>query len=105
MDGALPSKDAAFVDDQRTDHDVAEHFAGRQDFQTTRGADVALDRATDHDIAPADIAFNPTMLADRQVALRGQISVHLAVETNVRGRLQPAFGFDLVPQHRISHAG
>src|SRR5438876_3780780 len=75
MDGALPSKDAAFVDDQRTDHDVAEHFAGREDFQTTRGADVALDRATDHDIAPADIAFNPTMLADRQVALSGQFSV------------------------------
>src|SRR5207253_8349647 len=45
MDGAFAPKDAALVDDQRTDHDIAEHLAGRQDFQATRGADVALDRA------------------------------------------------------------
>src|SRR3989441_4922922 len=105
MDGALPSKDAAFVDDQRTDHDVAEHLAGRQDLQATRGADVALDRATDHDIAAADIALDPTMLADRQVALSGQIAVHFAVETNIRGRLQPALELDLVAQHRLSDDG
>src|SRR3989449_3861725 len=98
MDGALPTKDAAFVDDQRTDHDVAEHLAGRQNLQATRGADVALNRATDHDIAAADVALDPTMLADRKVALRGQIAVHLAVEPNVGGRLQPAFEFDLVAQ-------
>src|SRR3989442_4462878 len=105
MDGALASKDAAFVDDQRTDHDVAEDFPGREDLQATRGADVALDRATDHDIAAADIALDPTMLADRQVALSGQIAVHFAVETNVRGRLQPAFEPDLVAQHRLSDDG
>src|SRR3989441_2509481 len=105
MDGALPSKDAAFVDDQRTDHDVAEHLAGRQDLQATRGADVALDRATDHDIAAADIALDATMLADRQVALGGQIAVHFAVETNVRSRLQPTFELDLVAQHRLSNDG
>src|SRR3989449_11590443 len=68
MDGALPTKDAAFVDDQRTDHDVAEHLAGRQDLQATRGADVALDPATDHDNAAADIALAATTLADRQAA-------------------------------------
>src|SRR3989454_8791390 len=105
MDGALPAKDAALVDDQRADHDVAEHLAGRQDLQATRGADVALDRATDHDIAAADIAVDPTMLADRQVALSGQIAVHFAVETNIRGRLQPAFELDLVDQHRLSDDG
>src|SRR5439155_2174237 len=105
MDGALASKDAAFVDDQRTDHDVAEDFPGREDLQATRGADVALDRATDHDIAAADIALDPTMLADRQVALSGQISVHFAVETDVRTRLQPAFELDLVAQHRLGDDG
>src|SRR5256886_9940483 len=105
MDGALASKDAAFVDDQRTDHDVAEDLPGREDLEATRGADVALDRATDYDIAAADIALDPTMLADRQVALSGQISVHFAVETDVRTRLQPAFELDLVTQHRLSDDG
>src|SRR2546428_8851533 len=105
MDGALASEDAALIDDQRTDHDVAEHFSGRQDLQATRGADIALNRATDHDIAAADIALDPTMLADRQVALSGQVAVHFAVETNVRGRLQPAFELDLVAQHRLGDDG
>src|SRR2546421_1469569 len=105
MDGALASEDAALIDDQRTDHDVAEHFSGRQDLQATRGADIALNRATDHDIAAADIALDPTMLADRQVALSGQIAIHFAVEADVRGRLQPALELDLVAQHRLGDDG
>src|SRR2546430_8985585 len=82
MDGALASEDAALIDDQRTDHDVAEHLPGRQDLQATRGADIALNRATDHDIAAADIALDPTMLADRQVALSGQVAVRSEEHTS-----------------------
>src|SRR2546430_7315696 len=67
MDGALPAEDAAFVDDQRADHDVTEDFAGGQDLQAARGVDVTLDRPADDDIAAADVALDPAVLADRQV--------------------------------------
>src|SRR6266849_8945369 len=105
MDGALPTEDAALVDDQRTDHDVAEHFAGGQDLEAARGVHVALNRPADNDIAPADIALDPAVLADRQVTLGCQIAVHFTVEPNVGCRLQPAFELDLVAQHRLSDDG
>src|SRR5207302_11167285 len=100
MDGALAPKDAALVDDQRTDHDIAEHLAGRQDFQATRGADVAPDRAADHDIAAADIALAPTMLAPRLAALSGQIAVHFAGAADVRRLPPPALQLELVGPRR-----
>src|SRR2546430_1021778 len=64
MDGALASEDAALIDDQRTDHDVAEHFSGRQDLQATRGADIALNRATDHAIRSTNT--RPAVIAIRR---------------------------------------
>src|SRR5947209_20146056 len=74
MDGALASEDAALIDDQRTDDDVAERLSGRQDLQATRGADTALNRATDHDMAAADTALDHTTLAYRQLALSAQVA-------------------------------
>src|SRR5712691_2515741 len=64
MDGALPAEDAALVDDERTDDDVAEDLAGCQDLEATRGVHVALDRPADHDIAAGDVALDPAVLAD-----------------------------------------
>src|SRR2546425_1934327 len=105
MDGALPAEDAPLVDDQRTDHDVAEHFAGGQDLEAARGVHVALDRPADHDIAPADIALDPAVLADRQVTFGSQVAVHFAVEADVGRGLQPALELDLVTQHGLSNDG
>src|ERR1700716_1538278 len=105
MDGALPSQDAALVDDQRADDDVAEHLAGGQDLQAARGVHVALDRPADHDITAADIALDPAVLADRQVTFGCQVAVHFAVEPDVGRGLQPALELDLVAQHRLSDDG
>src|SRR5256714_1133697 len=92
MDGALPAEDAALVDDQRTDDDVAEDFAGGEDLEAARGVHVALDRPADHDIAAADVALDPAVLADRQVTFGCQVAVHFAVE--------PVFGRGLLPARR-----
>src|SRR5256885_7414107 len=101
MDGALAAEDAPLVDDERADHDVAEHLAGGENLETPRGVHVALDAATDDHIATGDIAFNPAALADRQVTFGCQVAVHLSVEPNVGRRLQPAFELDLVAEHRL----
>src|ERR1700674_3986471 len=77
---ALPAEDAALVDDQRADHNVAEDFAGSKDLQAARGVHIALDTAADHDVAATDIAFDPTALADRQVTFGCQVAVHFAIE-------------------------
>src|SRR3989442_15957499 len=105
MDGALPAEDAALVDDQRTDHDVAEHFAGGQDLEAARGVHVSLDRPADHDIAPADIALDPTVLAHRQVTFGSQDAVHFAVEEDVGRGLQPAPELYLLIHHGLSNDG
>src|SRR6202022_3018931 len=104
MDGALPAEDAALVDDQRADDDVAEHFAGGQDLEAAGRDHVALDRPTDYDIAPADIALDPAGLADREVAFGCQVAVHFAVEPDVGRGLQPAFELDLIAQPPLSDA-
>src|SRR6266851_4717027 len=105
MDGALPAEDAALVDDQRTYDDVAEHFAGCQDLEAARGGHVALDGPADYDIAPGDVALDPSVLAHRQVTFSCQVAVHFAVESDVGRGLQPAFELDLVAQHRLSDDG
>src|SRR3979411_364210 len=105
MDGALPSQDATLVDDQRTDDDVAEDFAGGQDLEAAGGVHVALDRPADHDIAPTDIALDPAVLADRQVTFGCQVAVHFAVEPDVGLGLHPALELDLVAQHRLGNDG
>src|SRR6266849_7001632 len=102
MDGALPTEDAALVDDQRTDDDIAEHFAGGKDLEAARGGHVALDSPADYDVAPGDIALDPSVLAHRQVTFGCQVAVHFAVEPDVGCGLQPAFELDLVAQHRLS---
>src|SRR5438034_7129244 len=103
MDGALAAEDAALVDDERTDDDVAEDFAGGQDLEATRGVHVALDRPADHDIAAGDVALDPAVLADRQVTFGCQVAVHFAVEPDIGRGLQPALELDLVAQHSLSN--
>src|ERR1700738_810479 len=105
MDGALPAEDASLVADQRTDDDVAEHVAGGQDLEAAGRDHVALDRPTDYDIAPADIALDPAGLADREVTFGCQVAVHFAVEPDVGRGLQPAFELDLIAQPRLTDAG
>src|SRR2546430_2276663 len=83
VDSALASKNAAFIDDQRTDDDVAEDLSGGEDLEPAAGAHVALDAAAHHDVAAADIAFDPAMLTHREVAFRGQVAEHLTVEADV----------------------
>ena len=68
VDGALSPEDAPFVDDQRADHDVSEHLAGRENLEAAARADVAVDRATDHHVTTADIALDPAVLTDREIA-------------------------------------
>src|SRR5207244_10417454 len=77
MDGALAAEDAAFVDDQRTDDDVAEDFAGGQYLEAARGVHVALDHPADHDIAAADVALDPAVLTARQVSFGCHMLGHL----------------------------
>src|SRR5438270_4320395 len=105
MHRALSPKNAALVDDQRADHDVAEDLAAGEDLEAAGGADVTLDGAADHDVAAGDVTLDSAVLADRQVALGRQVTVHFAVEADVGRGLQPAFELDLVAQHRLGDDG
>src|SRR2546423_5683052 len=83
VDSALATKNAAFIDDQRTDNDVTEDLSGSKDLEPAARAHVALDAAAHNDVAAADIAFDPAMLPHREVTFRGQVAEHLTVETDV----------------------
>src|SRR4029077_5319717 len=83
VERALSAEDAALVDDQRADDDVAKDLTGGQDLEAARGVHVALDAATDDHVAASDVAFDAATLADRQVAFRRQVTVHFAVEPDV----------------------
>src|SRR5260370_29496920 len=73
---ALPAEDAALVDDQRADHDVAEDFAGGKDLQATRGVHVALNAASDDAVSTADVALDPAPLSHSKAAFRLHITEH-----------------------------
>src|SRR5258708_1565065 len=87
VDRALAAEDAALVDDQRTNDDVSKDLTGGQDLEPAGGVHVALNAATDDDVAAGDVALDPAALAHREVAFGCQVAVHLSVEPNVGRRL------------------
>src|SRR6266478_5910511 len=87
VDRALAAEDAALVDDQRPNDDVSKHLTGGEDLEPAGGVHVALNAATDDDVAAGDVALDPAALAHRQVTFGGQVAVHLSVESNVGCRL------------------
>src|SRR5260370_36605738 len=69
---ALPAEDAALVDVQRADHDVAEDFTGGKDLKPPRGVFVTLVAASDEHVSTPDLALTPTPPTSQWIPLARQ---------------------------------
>src|SRR5438270_5101649 len=66
MDGALAAEDAPLVDDERADHDIAEHLAGSEDLEAPRGVHLVLDVSNDDHVVTDDVGFDLARVHERQ---------------------------------------
>src|SRR5207245_5149486 len=103
--GALPAQNAAFVDDQGANGDVAVDLAGGQELEPAGGLDIALDAAADHDVSGGDVALDAAMLAHGQVTVGADIAGHLTVKADVGAGMQAALQLDLVAEHGLGRYG